>query len=738
MKKILPYLFLAGFVLQSFSVAAQNTIQGVVLDKDKQETLPGAVITFKPVAQDDILAYKITDNEGRFSQNIPKENDSIRVIVSILGYKTRSFSILNKSQELKIQLETSEIELKGVSVRAPNIRKQNDTLHYNVAGFKSAQDRYLGDVLKKLPGVEVTNTGSIRYNGEPINNFYIEDLNLLGNKYSLATNNISVDDVSNVQVIENHQGVRALENIAFSDRAAINIKLKKNRMIKPIGTVDWGLGGEPLLWNGKLFTMLIAPKKQALVTYKTSNTGLDLTKELTEHPMSINELTALPPSDLFFSIAYNNLPLSEKRYLFNKTHMVSINNLWKITEYNQLRINADYVYDERSQEVDQNYKYYLDTLLVKDIDEINRLKNYNNAADLKFTYTDNSPGHFTENVLRFNGKWVTENSSITGTNKVFQSYSIPLFYVQNKLNYTKRNGNKVFRFNSFARYSNQPQRLAVSLDSMIYEEQNIRQNATRALFYTENNTSWSHRFSMVSRVSVDFELRASLEDLNTEMNFVPFTERALFNDIRKNQFNYIVSPSYVYDNSIFRASFSLPINFIDLYVNNRSLNEKNHYNHILINPAIGLSYKFNELLNSYLNVSHRNDIGDIFDFANGVIMSDYRYFREGSGIMEKRSTQNYSWRLVFRDAISTVFFNIQLSYRPTKRSLMSERTFIEKYSISKRQELDNKRDIRSAQFQIGKYFDKLKSNISISANYNQTNYDQKQQNSLAYSLNSLQ
>jgi hypothetical protein len=722
---------LLGFLLQSFCSTAQNTIQGIVLDKDKQSPLPDAVVILKTTNDEEILAYEFTDSQGKFSKNIPAGNDSVNIIVSMLGYTTQSLRTVNKSQQLKFLLEASEIILKEVTIKAPNIRKQNDTLHYNVAGFKSAQDRYIGDVLKKLPGVEVAESGGISYNGLPINNFYIEGLDLLGNRYSLATNNIPVDAVSNVQVIENHQRVQALKDIVRSDQAAINIKLKNNKMIKPIGTVDWALGMEPFLWNLKLFTMLVTPKAQALVTYKTTNTGTDLVMELTEHPLMINEKKPMLPLGLFSSSAFSYLPLEKNRYLFNKTHLFSLNNLWKVSQSKELRINVDYAYDERSQEIVNDNRYYFndsDSVLV--INEIDKQKNYNNIADIKLNYTDNSLGHFLEDAFKLSGKWVTENSSITGTNNVAQNYSMPLFYLENSLDYTKRTGEKVFKVTSFIRYSNQPQELTVFLDPLVYQEPNIRQDAARSVFYTDNNTSWSYRFNSKSRIFVDFRLQADLEDLNTEMNFIPFPEKQLSNDVRQNRFNYIISPSYTYNNTNFHASFSFPVSFADLYVNDHILNEKNHYNYPLINPSLSLSYKFSELWESALSAGYQNEIGDVFDFSEGIVMTNYRHFRVGSGIIEKRESQNYSWRLAFRDAINALFFNVNLSYRPTERNLLSDRTFIDRYSISQRQEIDNRRDIRSIRIHAGKYFDYLKTNLSLGASHSRTDFEQKQQNVL--------
>lgn len=100
-----------------------------------------------------------------------------------------------------------------------------------------------------MPGIEVTQNGQILYKGETINQFNIEGQNLLGNRYSQATRNLPVEAVSQVQVMENDQPIKALKSTAPSDRATLNIKLKSGYKTRPFGEVQGGAGGfsAPLL-----------------------------------------------------------------------------------------------------------------------------------------------------------------------------------------------------------------------------------------------------------------------------------------------------------------------------------------------------------------------------------------------------------------------------------------------------------------------------------------------------------
>ena len=54
-----------------------------------------------------------------------------------------------------------EMKLPEVTVKMKPIRQVGDTLNYNVSSFRGKDDHYLVDVLKKLPGIEVSENGTV-------------------------------------------------------------------------------------------------------------------------------------------------------------------------------------------------------------------------------------------------------------------------------------------------------------------------------------------------------------------------------------------------------------------------------------------------------------------------------------------------------------------------------------------------------------------------------------------------
>ena len=83
--------------------------------------------------------------------------------------------------------------------------------------------------------------------------------------------------MESVQVLENHQAVRSLRDIEFSDKAALNIVLKDDAKSVWTGLADIGFGwaekSNGFLYENRLMGMNFKKNFQTLLLYKNANTG---------------------------------------------------------------------------------------------------------------------------------------------------------------------------------------------------------------------------------------------------------------------------------------------------------------------------------------------------------------------------------------------------------------------------------------------------------------------------------
>lgn len=383
---LLLLFFLLSF--PAFPQSAGRQVTGRVTDAKTGKGV--SYVTCKTLGErDSLMAYALTDGTGAFTLTLPDGAEAVEF--TLMGYDKKRIGARDARQGMRVRLTPSGIMLKEVTVKARPIDIHKDTINYNVAAFQGKEDRYIEDVLKKLPGVEVSADGSIRYKGEPINKVDIEGQDLLGNRYNQATRNIPADAVATVQVMEDDQPIRALKDRVPSDKATLNIKLKQGYKLRPFGEAKGGIGGfNDVLWNNALTLINVGRKNQMLLTAKMNNNGENLSGDTKEHiDYADNENYDPLPPEMTVTAGTDNPPISERRYLRNKSYSIGLNHLRRIGRYGSLRTNISY-YGTSDRAEDSTYNYYggEQTLALY---EANRIKTRVHTLLPRFRYELNSP-----------------------------------------------------------------------------------------------------------------------------------------------------------------------------------------------------------------------------------------------------------------------------------------------------------------------------------------------------------
>ena len=221
MKKILIITIL---LLNILSAYAKVEIKGKVTDL---EGTPLQGIMLRLYQDNKIRAFTSSKRDGTFLMKADTISFPAKITFASKSYAPHETWITNNSDSVFAVLEPQQLTLEEVVVKVPRVRMKGDTITYDVASYTGKGDRSIEDVIKKLPGIEVADNGTIMYDGEPINNFYIEGLNLMGNNYAIASRNITPQDISTVSVYERHQPKKALKGIAESKKSGPKSQTEK-------------------------------------------------------------------------------------------------------------------------------------------------------------------------------------------------------------------------------------------------------------------------------------------------------------------------------------------------------------------------------------------------------------------------------------------------------------------------------------------------------------------------------
>lgn len=383
------------------------------------------------------------------------------------------------------------ISLPEVTVKMKPVEQSGDTVKYNVSAFQDKGDRYIEDVLKKLPGIEVSGNGTISYKGKSINRFNIEGQDLLGNRYNQATRNLPVEAVAQVQVMENDQTIQALKDVLPSERTTLNIKLKQGYRAKPFGEAQGGIGvSDNTLWDNHITLIDIAQKNQFLVTAKMNNTGTNLDDNTMEHIDVTDIENNIPlPAPLLTSGGTRFLPVKENRFLKNKSFSVGLNHIQRIGTYGSLRTNITW-HGTGDNHTDSTSNIFGGAHTTR-LSESNHTRTHRQTFIPQWRYELNSPKIYLTDDLSASLSY-TSNSNLLSSNvrALEENTAQHPFYIQNKLRMTLNTGGMVYGINSFTRYFRRSETMDVADMTDVYD---TNERITFDRFLTRNGIYTSFR-----------------------------------------------------------------------------------------------------------------------------------------------------------------------------------------------------------------------------------------------------
>lgn len=458
------------------------------------------------------LCYAISDAEGYFT--LKPVGGIAYVRFSFLGYETQTVKYNPSVNKVIVRMKETSFQLREVSVKAERISERGDTLTYSVAGFKQIQDRSIADVIRKMPGLEVRPNGSISYQGKSINHFYIEGLELMGSQYAQASNNISADKVESVQVLENHQAVRSLRDIEFSDKAALNIVLKDDAKSVWTGLADIGLGwaekSDGFLYENRLMGMNFKKNFQTLLLYKNANTGTNIADEI----LSLSDLLEYRGEANIISLLDLGGPAFDaERYTFNKSHLLSGNWLWRTGRDSDLRIQASGLFDSEEQ-LRKSTTTYLDLDSSPVITEDWNVESRRKEVKGEITYTLNKEKTYLKSISK-----VYSDCNVSQGNMLYNDTFTALSVKPYKrmvsedlmLSHTTAGGN-VIQFNSSTGYTRLPgQLLTINgsrqlLDMDLFSSKNhVQYKKKFGALYFDNMMGFDSRYQKIN--SIDWKLQ---------------------------------------------------------------------------------------------------------------------------------------------------------------------------------------------------------------------------------------
>ncbi len=224
--------------------------------------------------------FAITDDKGQFIIKFKPES-VYTVKISYMGYLPVIDTVFTKNTDIfkKYILKVDPQQLEGVEIKYEMpVRIKGDTIVYNADSFTTGNEKKLGDVLKKMPGIEVDNDGTVKVEGTEVKKVMVEGKNFFEGDSKLASKNIPANAVKKVEILRNFNENSQMKNLEDNEESyAINIRLKEGKKNFWFGEVATGVGTDGYY--------LVHPKLFYYSSKKTYNVILDA-NNIGEVPLS--------------------------------------------------------------------------------------------------------------------------------------------------------------------------------------------------------------------------------------------------------------------------------------------------------------------------------------------------------------------------------------------------------------------------------------------------------------------
>ena len=704
MNRILLFLMAAMVLAASTSAQVKVTGRVTALPTFSGEAgggpKPVSDVIVKVVSGSKTLVFSSTNAKGEYVLELKSApSEEVTLQFTHISYEKESEQLTLKEKVIKkdMVLTPKALSLKEVTVKPDPLRQRGDTLSHNLASFLGKGDVTLEDGLKRLPGVDVAQSGAISYMGKPISQFNIEGLDLLGGKYNLATRNIPADYVTQVEIVRNHHS-RRVEREVPSNEVSMNIRLSKKAKLKPFGQEEIGIGvASPPADNQQQDYILPSPvgeeagvrlllgvtgmmffdkrsgkaertdKFQTICSLKGGNYKNFAQADMTDH-FGGSDVTT-PATSLFGGFDGGAPPQGE--YLYQRNGMATLNGIHKLDSATTIKVNADYSYHRATHDISQSSTYLAGTGNYVTVSEQTSPLTKVHLPKLTVNYLKNADRVYLSETFVVKGKFEQNEGDVQSVAMVSQqteqrrrasSFEAgnDLFWMGRTEKGTRRhvNASVSFRRTPTLRLTFNPLQTSPGGGFSAAEVptrgdlEGVVQTAQSSTLSMNVGSSFNIPIGKVFRLSLPVSVSAMYDDVETnrtphpsspESNVSPSgDEREV---VRGWSFTPSVNPGFEIHsrNRRFYLSAGLGAALKGLYYN------KLNYTKPVLNPSMGINYTFSANSKLQFSTGYTTQIGDMMTLLTEPMQVDYRTVRTSSGIIGEsnswHTSGDWKWQL---------------------------------------------------------------------------------------------
>ncbi len=714
-----------------FFSSAQTVLKGVVQDSSGTR-LSMINVVLQAFDSNAILAYCYSNTKGEYELEINKKGDFI-LGASGMGYAPNKIKIQVNAQSETVlvndfKLLEKAFDLKEVILNADRpIVVKKDTISIKVNTFTNGSEEVVEDILKKLPGIEVTKDGTVKVQGKSVEKIMVEGDDLFEKGYKLLTKNLHAGVLDKVEILEHYSHNSLLKNIEDSDRVALNITLKEDQKSTLFGNIGLGYGTDQFYEN-KLNLISFNEKSKYYFFGNLNNIGSDAVDDIFQivYPdffTAQNYIGDGMTADNLINIGSYTPDINQNRIKFNNAELASLNGIFNpnkrlkikglvflasdeiglsrasFEEFalppNNFRNNENYTQKKKSIAISGKWDFIYKLNKNAQIAYIGRYNSGNFRDKALLLFNDEAINELVNNETRYSDHRVThtrrfsDNSAFQLTARYIsddrpQNYLVDAFLfqslfpnLQNVLRVTQESHNTIDFMGLEGSYLIRKENSFVSIKAGMANTINKLQSDLIFEDDLQNQISTGDQFQN------DFE--ATLRDLYT-------------------------SASYKYTFKKFSVRSELALHQFSSRISSRGL--VNRKSPLTLIPSLGLSWNINgknKIITSYKYNTRNLPFNELYD---GYTLTSYRNFNRGIGNFSQLKGSYFLASYLLGNWSDSFLINSSLIYNKN-HDYVGRTSEVQSSFVLNNTTLLKDREFYSMNFTGDKLIDKLATNMKI-------------------------
>lgn len=438
--RIYKLLIVILLLSQTSILFAQNQ-RNTVKDSSGEPIAYATIIFSQDSTATEIIDYTISDSFGTFTvpSKVTKGN---WLTANMMGYKEYKVKLLSPIKVQRVVLESNPYIIGEVVVKGHywGVKTAADTIKYDATRYATGSERNIGEVLSKMPGLEVSETGKVSYGGKPIDKVLVDGKDILSSGDGLAINSLSADLMQGADILLDYQSNSIADQFNKNETVALDIRTNGKQNVS--GSVEGGYGyndkflakfsiisvKEPFSFSLLATANNIGDAVFSMDDYIKSVVGLDniLSRKNNSFTLSEDEKRMLLPPDNTYD-ATNGAISFGATYQKTNNFKFKGNILYNGSLINALSNENQYYYDgttNQSEVKNQNKNHFLTLTLQEDWRPSSRFELSSNSRFSYGDYNNNDSIFNSSNLEKFNSFQSRNSSSYNISQQLNMNYQI--------------------------------------------------------------------------------------------------------------------------------------------------------------------------------------------------------------------------------------------------------------------------------------------------------------------------